>query len=157
MVTIRRATLKDFKSIQELVSLLIQREYKEWDKTLDLKWAFKKRGVKYLKKRIKDKKNSLVLVAIEDNKIVGCRVGAITKPEDYRIPEKYAEAEFMFVLPEFRNKGIGTKMINVFIKWCKERGVKRIKVVVDAHNKKAHKFDRKKGFKDYTITFEKGI
>ena len=63
----------------------------------------------------------------------------------------------MFVLPEFRRKGIGTKMFGEFIKWCKKKSVKRVRLVVDARNERALKFDRKLGFKDYSIILEKEL
>jgi len=156
MIKIREAKLKDLKSIQKLALLLFEKEYKEWDKTLDLKWAFGEKGTKYFKKRIENE-NSYVLVATENNNMVGCRIGTISKPEEFRIQSKYAEAELMFVLPEFRSKGIGTKMLNQFIGWCKEKGVKRIKLITHAKNKEAHKLDRKMGFEDYDLVFEKEI
>jgi ribosomal protein S18 acetylase RimI-like enzyme len=155
-VIIRKATLDDLSTIQELNLMLFKKEYEKYDKTLDLNWTEGKEGTGYFKKRITDE-NSCALVAIVDGEIVGYRVGAISKPESYRILSSYAEAENMFVLSEFRNKGIGTKLFNEFVKWCKEKGVKRVKLVVSSENKKALGFDRKLGFQDHSITLEKEI
>jgi GNAT superfamily N-acetyltransferase len=155
-VEIRKATLKDLSIIQDLNLMLFKKEYKEYDKSLNLNWTKGKEGTIYFKKRITDK-DSCALVAVVEGKIVGYRVGAILKPEAYRILPNYAEAENMFVLPEYRSKGIGTKLLKEFLKWCKAKGSKRVKLVVDSRNKKALDFDRRIGFKDYSIILEKEI
>ena len=155
-VEIRKATLKVLDIIQDLNLMLFQKEYEEYDKNLNLNWTKGEEGTNYFKKRITDE-NSSAFVAIVDGKIVGYRIGAISKPESYRNISNYAEAENMFVLPKFRNKGIGTKLFNEFLKWCKEKNIKRVKIVVDSRNEKALNFDRKMGFEDYSITLEKEL
>ena len=63
----------------------------------------------------------------------------------------------MFVLEEYRGKGIGTELINKFIEWCKERGTKRIRIVASVQNKKAIELYRKLGFNDYNLILENEI
>ncbi len=61
---IKRATIGDLKEIQELNLRLFKKEYKEYDKTLDLSWTTGKRGKKYFKESISNS-GSCALVAKE--------------------------------------------------------------------------------------------
>jgi len=65
-----------------------------------------------------------------------------------------AELDNMFVLKEFRGKGIGTKLISSFLDWCKHSKYDRVCVSASAQNTNAIKFYRKFGFKDYVTTLE---
>ncbi|MBI4116686.1 GNAT family N-acetyltransferase [Candidatus Pacearchaeota archaeon] len=157
MAGIRKATIEDLEDIQKLNLQLFEKEYNEYDKTLNLRWTFGKDGADYFKKRIKDSKNSFTIVVVIDEKIVGYLVGAICKLESYRNVDNSAELENMFVLKEHRNKGIGKELINKFLKWCEEKKVKRIKLVASAQNKKAIELYKNLGFNEHSITLEKEI
>ena len=52
----RRATIEDLKDIRILYSKLFKKEYREFDKSLDLNWEDREGG-KYFKKRILSKNN----------------------------------------------------------------------------------------------------
>ncbi|MGV8169046.1 MAG: GNAT family N-acetyltransferase [Candidatus Nanoarchaeia archaeon] len=95
-----------------------------------------------------------IIVAILNNNIVGYLCGGINKPEPYRTVKKSAELENMFVLEEYRSKGVGKKLFNEFKKWCKQHKVNIIKVTAFTANGRAIKFYRNSGFRDYTLTLE---
>ena len=63
----------------------------------------------------------------------------------------------MFILEEFRERGVGKKLMEGFIDWCKKKGVKRIKLVASIQNSKAIKFYHKLGFDNYTLNLEKTL
>ena len=65
-----------------------------------------------------------------------------------------AYIETVFVLESFRSKGIGKRLYDYFIKWCKESKVNKIMLDVSTKNRKAIKFYRKNNFKDYSLTLE---
>ncbi len=65
--------------------------------------------------------------------------------------------ENMFMLKEYRNLGIGTRLYEEFNKWCKKKKVGIIRVQATAKNQKAVDFYRKNNFKGYTLILESKI
>jgi len=155
-IKIQKATIEDLKDIQKLNLLLFEKEYCNYDKKLNLGWTFGKDGKKYFRKKITNS-NSCAFVAKSGKDILGYLVGGITKAEDYRNLPKTAELENTFVLGEYRGKGIGTKLYESFIDWCKTNRVELIKVNTSAQNDRAINFYRKNKFKDYSLTLETEI
>lgn len=150
---IKNAAINDLQKIQELNLKLFEKEHKEYDSLLNLDWTFGKVGTKYYQDRI-SKDDGCVLVAIVDNKIVGYLCGGLKKAEEYRNLPIVAELENTFVLDEFRSKGIGKKLYNEFINWCKTKNVGKIRVEASVQNELAIKFYRNNNFKDYTLILE---
>ena len=153
-IKIQLATIKNLRDIQNLNHQLCIKENKEFDATINKDYPIQKAGEKYFKERIK---NGCTLVAIAEGKVVGYLVGAIIEHEDYRNISKIAEAENMFVLEKYRSSGIGKKLFDELIKWCKPKGAKRIRAVASAQNTRAIEFYKREGFTDYNLTLEKEI
>lgn len=155
-IVIKNATINDLQKIQELNLKLFEKEYKEYDPLLNLDWTFGKIGTKYYQDRI-SMDNGCVLVAIIDNKIVGYLCGGLKKTKTYRNLPIYAELENTFVLNKFRSKGIGKKLYNEFINWCKIKNVGKIKIETYAQNKLAIKFYKNNRFKDHILILETNL
>ena len=153
---IKSATIKDLKDIQKLNLMLFEKEYKEYDKTLNCKWTFANDGENYFKKRI-IKNDGCTLVAYIDNKMVGYLIGGFQKKESYRVLPALAELENMFVLDDCRSKGVGTKLFCAFIDWCKSKDVKRLRVVASAMNVRAIEFYKKNNLIEYDLVLESDI
>jgi len=153
---IREATIEDLESIIFLNQKLCEKEYGEFDKTIDPNYSTTKTGREYFSERLKTD-NAIKLVAEDDGKIVGYFIGAIVEVEDYRTIDNLGEGENMFIEPEYRNNGIGTEFMKGFESWCLEKGVKRLRHVVSAENTQAIKLYKKLGFKEYDVTLEKDI
>ena|SRR3989344_3576827 len=152
----RKAALNDLKSIQKLNFELCKKEFKEFDNTINYKYALQKKGADYFKKRI-TRKDGFAFVALDENKIIGYIVGGIADIEDYRNIKKLGEAENMIIDESYRGKGIGSMLFKEFIAWCKSKKIHRVKVVISATNKKSIDFHKKMGFSDYNVTLEKII
>lgn len=152
-IQIKKACLDDLEKIQELNLKLFKKEYKEYDSLLDLNWTFWEAGSKYYKDKI-TKNNNCVLIAIFENEIVWYLCAWLTKDESYRKLPVVAELENIFVLKEFRSKGIWKKLYNKFLEWCKRKNVWKIRVEASIQNKLAIKFYRENNFKDYTLILE---
>ena len=150
------ASLQHLKEIQKLNKMLFEKEYREYDKRLNLEWTFGEVGTAYYKKRISEK-DGCVIVALVDKKIVGYLCGGIAKSYAYRKLPKVAELENMFVLEKYRSYGIGTVLYKAFILWCKTQKVKMVNVHTSAKNTRAIAFYRKQGLKDYTLVLESEI
>lgn len=62
-----------------------------------------------------------------------------------------AELEYIYVLPEYRNKGIATKLLEKMIDDLQSKNIKSITLEVRCNNDEAIKFYEKNGFKTVTI------
>lgn len=83
-------------------------------------------------------------VAEYENKVIGqCSVGLVRRNERYR---HRAEVAFV-ILKDYCNLGIGGKMMEECIKWCKEKGITQIELDVVKNNRRALKMYQGFGFK----------
>lgn len=155
-IEIRKATIEDFGVIRGLNQCLFKKEYKEYDKTLDCKWPFSKEGIKFFKDAI-IRKDYAAFVAVKDDEIVGYLTGAIGAPPNWRNVKKFAELWNMFIIKQYRNHGIGTKLCKEFFKWCKNKKVTRVAVKSMALNKETIDFYMKNGFNEYELILEKTL
>lgn len=153
-VKTRRARPSELKIIQDLNYTLFQSD-KERDEFLNHRWPYIKDGKEYFKKRIAGK-NGICLVAEVDGKVVGYLAGGLKKVRSWR-PVKRTELENMLVIEKFRSKGIGDKLVKEFLKWSKEKGVKRAQVVAYVTNVRAIKFYKRMGFAPESISLETPI
>lgn len=149
-IIIRKASLEDLSSIQQLNDNLFDLEFNNFDDTLKLGWALEKDGKEYFKDMIK---NEIVFVAQIEEKIVGYLAGSICESISY-ITESFAELDNMCIDDEYRRFGIGTLLMNEFKKYCKEKNMQNIKVTASAKNSRAIQFYMKNGFEDYNITLK---
>lgn len=154
-IKIRKADIKDLKDILRLNFNLFKKEYKQYDRSLNLKWTYNN-GKRYFSDRILNKDGFVEVVEVKD-KIVGYLCGEISERKFYRKKAKYAELENMLVESNFRGRGIGAKLTENFICWCRKHNVSYIAVTASAYNKQGINFYRKLGFKDYNLTLEKKV
>jgi len=153
-IKIQKAIIENLKEILELNQKLCDYDYKNFDDTIDCTWPSNNK--RYFKESI-ESEDSLTLVVLDEEKIIGYLIGSIGNAEDYRKINKIAEIDNMFVLSEYQNKGIGKSLIKRFFEWAKEKGIKRVKVVASAENTKAINFYEKNKFLNYNIILEKDI
>ena len=93
------------------------------------------------------RESAYMLVATVDGEIVGSGYSLIKNSKPYKKPEKYAYLGFMYVLPEYRGKGINRKIIECLIDKVKERNITEVQLDVYAENKNALNAYKKIGFK----------
>jgi ribosomal protein S18 acetylase RimI-like enzyme len=153
---IRKANIKDLKHILKLNHELFKEEFKKFDKTLNLNWAYSNEAKKYFKERI-TKKNGFAEIVENDGKIIGYFCGGISERLFYRKKAKYARLDNMLIDKKFRGKNLGTKLVKNFMEWCKKNKVDYISVDVSSGNEKSVNFYKKLGFKDYDLTLEMKI
>ena len=148
----REANIRDLKDILRLNFELFKKEYREFDKSLNIRWTHTK-GKKYFRNRI-IKKDGFVKVIENKKKIIGYLCGGMAKGLFFRKKARHAELENMLINKKFRGKGLGAKLTIDFINWCKENKVNYISVTASAKNKFAIDFYRNLRFKDYQLTLE---
>jgi GNAT superfamily N-acetyltransferase len=99
---------------------------------------------KALSRIILDPKIGIILVARDDEKILGMINLLFT--ESTALGSKAAILEDMVVLAKSRGGGIGSKLIDYAISEAKKEGCKRITLLTDIENTKSQSFYQKKGF-----------
>lgn len=147
-ITIRKATIDDLKAIQELNNDLFKLEKENYDPTLVVDWPLSETGKVYFTDLIQ---NHYVIVALDNNHIIGYLAGSIDEKESYTEVE-YGEINNMLVKDEYRGYGVGKILINDYKEYCKSIGIKNMKVVASYKNKNAVEFYHKNGFEEFEVT-----
>lgn len=101
---------------------------------------------------ILDGQYGLCLVAKDHDLVVGYLIAADKSSDVNTI--RYAELRNMRVQIDHQGKGIGSLLVQEFIRWAKSEGYERLSVDVYALSKKNIGFYRKFGFAPKTLTME---
>jgi diamine N-acetyltransferase len=152
-ISIRKAKVDDIKDMQKFMYLLMKEENEKFDSTNKVTWAKSKKCYNYFENRITDRNQSAIIAEYKGEKI-GYLSAQINGAYEYRSVPKFGVIADMFVLEDYRNLKIGTKLIKEFKKWAKKNGAKRIRVQAFAQNEKALRFYKRHGFDDYEVVFE---
>ena len=147
-IKIREAVQDDITSIKSLWTELF-----EFNAQKDYAFAINEYAEKQFKKLIKsliiDSEGSKVLVAEVEGNIVGYMTASVSKkPPGFKL-KKYGHILGASVAPEFRRKGIGTKLYLEIIAWFYSRGIDRIEVNALTNNEISTSFWQKMGFVSY--------
>ena len=131
-----KATHSDIPALVELLNSLFEQEA-EFEPNSETQ-------SKALSKIILDPKIGIILIAKDDDKILGMVNLLFT--ESTALGSKVALLEDMIVLSSSRGRGIGSQLIDYGISEAKKAGCKRITLLTDIENTKAQSFYQKKGF-----------
>ena len=137
-----KAIYSDIPELVELLNILFDQEA-EFEPNSEAQR-------KALNKIILDPKIGIILVARDDEKILGMINLLFT--ESTALGSKVAILEDMVVLATSRGQGIGSKLIDYAISETKKEGSKRITLLTDIENTKAQAFYQKKGFMKSKMT-----
>ena len=92
--------------------------------------------------------NRIVYIYKANNEFLG--EGALVfENGEYTIPNKRIYLSRLIVKKEYRNRGIGTKLLSFLINKAKALGYSEITLGVDCNNRNAMHLYRKKGFEIY--------
>ena len=152
---IRKAKKEDLKGIMGLSYRLFSKFEKLDNNHKLIKSYFgSKKQYHDFSKEIKKTTNCFFIAEI-DKKIVGClSINIFDNYPMYQIRKK-GHFDLLIIHPEYRDKGIGKKLINEGYKWFKEKGIKNFTVTTHALDKEASKFWKHQGFNEYNIKYEK--
>lgn len=140
-VQIRRATERDIPVLREFEQGVIGAE-RPFDETL------KPDPIRYYDLDfLMQAADSDVFVAESGNKAVGSAYVRILPAKAYLRHERYAYLGFMYVVPEYRGKGINRQIIEMLCSWANERGISEIRLDVYAANAPAIRAYEKAGFR----------
>ena len=144
-IKIRTATLDDIDVLLEFEQGVIKAE-RPFDVTLGAD------PITYynLVELIESDDASLVVAEIE-GKIIGSGYALLKPARHYLNHEFYSYLGFMFTLPEYRGKGVNTKIIERLKQWSDSKGLKEIRLTVYDENHGAIRAYEKAGFKKHII------
>lgn len=91
-----------------------------------------------------------VIVAVAGDRIVGSGFADIRKADDYLKHERYAHFGFMYVVPEYRGRGVIRAILEALKNWSLAQGVNELQLDVYDANAAAVKAYEKAGFKTLT-------
>ena len=150
-IVVREATLADLTDIQRLAHLLARFEFEGGlDLDIDPDWALSEAGASYLERQLAGE-DSIVLVAMCDREVIGF-LGGSTRQES-RGP--VGGLEGVFVLPAFRRKKVGTRLIARFLQWCETRNLAKVSVAVAPANDAAIALYETMGFEAAALIMER--
>jgi ribosomal protein S18 acetylase RimI-like enzyme len=147
---IRKARIKDVKQIVELWKHLF-RFHEDFDEfwVVNRSKNIERMFREWTKEKIRGK-NSIVLVAIDGDKVVGYLLGYIKKRAPIFKAERVGYFSECFIDEKYRKKGIARMMVKEFIKWAKSKKLKWLELQASDKNETAIKVWNKIGFKTYS-------
>ncbi len=141
MIQIRKATLQDLATLKQFEQGVITYERPF---ALNLK---EDPITYYTIENLINSDDAELLVAIIENKLVGCGYALIKDSAVYKKPDQYAYLGFMYVIPEHRGKGINGTVTKHLITWATSKNITEIQLDVYADNVSALNAYKKVGFK----------
>ncbi len=140
-ITIREAKIDDLNTLRLFEQAIIQYERPFAPNLKDDPIQY------YDLTNLIERKDAYLIVATIEEEIIASGYALIQDSKPYKKPEKYAYLGFMYVVPEFRGKGINGKVIDNLIDWAKKRDLKEIQLDVYAENEIAINAYKKRKFK----------
>ena len=150
-MNIRKVNINDYEDIVNLYKQLFDSE-KKFDDNIVRTYKIDEKEEKRIKKSIKSRKG-IFLVAEIDNKIVGLIDGYIMESIYYN--EKISYLAHLCVDEKYRNKEIGSKLIEEFSEISKKKGVKYVTLSAFEKNIPATNLYNKHGFESYSVYYMK--
>ena len=132
MITIRRVTPEDQSQVVELIQEIMDQEF------MDERAAYPTHDIENIEQTY-GRLGEAFFVAVNGNRIVGT---AAIKKEDDRV----ALLRRLFVVPAFRKRQIGLKLIDTALRFCDKMGYQEVIFKTTSKMQAAAKTCQKKGF-----------
>jgi ribosomal protein S18 acetylase RimI-like enzyme len=142
----RRAINADLPKLGEILQLLVKAE-RPFDPTL------KDGEIFYydLEAMIAEEQTEVLVVEV-NGAIIGTGYAQIRSAKSYELHELFGYLGFMFVIPEFRGKGINKVLLNELKEWILSKGITEVRLEVYHENDAAVRAYEKVGFKKFLTT-----
>ncbi len=148
---IRSATTADIPSLVASSAALFAEDAGTRDPTMNIDWP-KQHGAQQFTENVDDP-DRLVLVAEADGSVVGYLTGLLGEPTTKR-PVRVATLGSLYVHPSQRGSQIGTRLVERFRSWARDKGADRLAVTAYASNESAIRFYQRQGFTPHTQVLE---
>ena len=128
------------------------KELMDFHKSINAYWTRREDGhiayEKFLTEML-DSKDAIILVAVDNGRIVGYSCSRAGRPSLTRKQDSYGDITDMMVTAKYRRQRIGERMLKMICKWFESKNIDRIELNVAAQNSISNSFWEKQGFKDY--------
>jgi ribosomal protein S18 acetylase RimI-like enzyme len=145
-ITTRRATNADLPKLGEFLQMLVIAE-RPFNPTLKDGEVFY-----YDLEALIVQEQTAVLVVEAGGEIIGSGYAQIRSAKAYERHEQFGYLGFMFVIPEFRGKGINGLLLNKLKQWILSKGITEVRLDVYHENDAAVSAYEKAGFKKLLTT-----
>lgn len=154
MIRIDVATIEDAKAFLASSVALVATDAGCYDPdATDVDWAARS-GETYVAGALSG--DSVVLLARDDEAVVGHLVGRLTGPSSVH-PICGAELESIHVYPDHRSRGIGSLLVDAFLTWATEHGAERATVTAYSANTAALRFYSRHGFATRSVILDRPL
>ncbi|MCF2874107.1 MULTISPECIES: GNAT family N-acetyltransferase [unclassified Tenacibaculum] len=151
MIKTRKANLEDLPILLDFEQELIKAE-RPFDKTL------KEGKISYYDIKAMILSDEVeVMVAVENDEIIGSGYARIVIPKSYFKFDKFAYLGFMYVKPTHRGKGVNKKVVEALNTWILSRNVSEVRLDVYAENQGAIRAYEKVNFKKNLINMRMSL
>ena len=154
-IRVRRARAEDLAAMLDLDRQLVRHD-RRFDPTIDPRWTESAAGREFFEARLSGREGA-AWVAERGGEIVAYLAGAARAAEEFRAVGRMAELECMVVRAELRGGGVGARLVETILAWCREQEVRRVSVTACAANAGAIAFYRRLGFRDYDLVLEREL
>jgi ribosomal protein S18 acetylase RimI-like enzyme len=151
-VSIRSIRESEVQSAASLVARL-KHLNGEFDPLLKTSSSVEADSQKILRQDLENE-NAVVLVAVEDTKVVGVVKAEVVDRIFYEPRKEGAIVEF-YILPEFRRGSLGKDLLNAMVEALQKKGAELITAEFPSQNDIAKRFYSKLGFRAITNVYAK--
>ena len=153
-IKIKKATSRDILGIIEMIEQIcdyhcnFDKYYKPFAKYDNLE--------KEVLGSLEDK-NTIVLLAKLDKKIIGYCVGGVDSAPNYAPKIKIGYIYTVIISDKYRGRGVGKKILDELMKWFEDKKIKNIELEVDARNKLGIDFWKNNNFFTYRLKMRRDL
>jgi ribosomal protein S18 acetylase RimI-like enzyme len=144
MVTIRTAETRDLDELVRLEGELFATDAAAHEPLADPTWPTRE-GRRDFERLLADNQ-CLVLVADLDGATIGLLVGYLAGSSPTRLPSTYAVLRSLYVDTARQRQGVGTALVDAFVRWARTHDCAEAHVDAYAANVGAHAFYERHGF-----------
>jgi ribosomal protein S18 acetylase RimI-like enzyme len=144
MVTIRTAENSDLDELVRLEGELFATDAAAHEPLADPTWPTRE-GRRDFERLLADNQ-CLVLVADLDGATIGLLVGYLAGSSPTRLPSTYAVLRSLYVDTARQRQGVGTALVDAFVRWARTHDCAEAHVDAYAANVGAHAFYERHGF-----------
>ncbi len=150
-ISIRKLKKKEAKEVSHLILEL----YEKWDKIdpierIKRSWFSSKDQERYIHE-ILDDKSKLFLVAVSKKKIIGYLLCEAEERKPFL--KKVGYIDEAYVEPDYRGKGVASRLLKKAFDWFDERGLTWITLETHSLDEQAISFWENKGFQEFNKVF----
>lgn len=149
MFSVTAAAAADLDAFVASVTGLFEEDAGAHDAVMDVSWPVRE-GRDYYGGLVTDPA-CLLAVARAGDRVVGHLVGKLLEPDSLRL-QRIAVLESVRVDPAHRGRGVGSRLVEHFLGWARERDARQASVSAFAANSGAQRLYRRHGFVPMTVT-----